>query len=213
MVVASVVLVACGGGGGGQQTETVEVTIGPGAAADTSGDRQGAGGNKASNAAKELPGNCPDETLEPTEENLAKIERATFCLLNAVRRKNGLGELERNEQLAEAATAHTMDMVERKYFAHVSPDGTGLTKWIRGTGYIPESGGWKAGENIGWAARGAAQPARLVAGWMDSPTHRDNILDGDFVHIGLGVAHGVPEKGAKPGATYTTVFGAQKNRG
>jgi hypothetical protein len=50
----------------------------------------------------------------------------------------------------------------------------------------------KSGENLarfrGTPEATLAQDA--VTGWMNSPGHRANLLDGGFTHIGIGVARG-----------------------
>jgi hypothetical protein len=45
--------------------------------------------------------------------------------------------------------------------------------------------------------------------WMNSPGHRENILNADYAEIGLGTAEGVPQPG-QPGMTFTTDFGARE---
>lgn len=216
LISALLALSGCGdddpsGGGGGDTT----VTLGGGASADERGERKGRPTVETAEerAAERLPGECPNEDLDATQADLATVERAVFCLLNEVRRDRGLSPLTRHRALAEAATAHSLDMDERDYFAHVSPGGGGLRDWVRGTGYVPARGGWRLGENIGWGGRGSSSPVELMAGWMDSPSHRENIVAPDFDHVGIAVTRGTPDPEAEPGAIYTTIFGAQSNPG
>jgi uncharacterized protein YkwD len=71
---------------------------------------------------------------------------------------------------------------------------------------------WWLGENIGWGSGSAADPYALVRMWMKSPPHRANILSSHFREIGIGIAVGIPVRGAhasaQGGATYTTDFGS-----
>ncbi len=45
--------------------------------------------------------------------------------------------------------------------------------------------------------------------WMESSSHRANILDRAFSEAGIGVVLGLPRPGGYPGATYSTGFGAR----
>ena len=63
------------------------------------------------------------------------------------------------------------------------------------------------GENLGWGTYGLATPRSMVQGWMNSPTHRDNILYPGFDEIGVGITPGAPVAGADDALTYSTVFG------
>lgn len=215
MVGLACLAVATGGCGSDRSDGPTTVTIGGGSSADERGERsrRGTTRTREERAAERLPGECPNEALDVSQADLATVERAVFCLLNNARRDHGLSPLERNRALAEAATAHSLDMDERDYFSHVSPDEKGLRDWVRGTGYIPATGGWRLGENIGWAGRGSASPVELMSGWMDSASHRENILAPDFDHVGIGVVEGTPDPDADAGGIYTTIFGTQSNRG
>jgi len=49
--------------------------------------------------------------------------------------------------------------------------------------------------------------------WMESPSHRKNILSRRFRHVGIGVAIGAPQDAmGRPAATYTTAFGSRTLR-
>lgn len=209
--IAVVALIAgCGGGTSGPaQQETVQITIGEGARADQQGLTDGGGeGRGVDAAARELPGNCPGEKLEPEEGNLGQVEQATACLINAIRGKRDLRRLESSTPLARAATDRSRHMDSNDYFAHVAPDGSDVASAVRETGYLSPADGWRLAENIGWGSDGAAQPAAMVSGWMGSKSHRRNILHRSVRDLGVGVVSGAPDEGAEPGAIYTTIFGS-----
>jgi hypothetical protein len=63
------------------------------------------------------------------------------------------------------------------------------------------------GENLGWGTFGLATPRAMVEGWMESPTHRDNILFARYDEIGIGITEGAPVRGRSGALTYATVFG------
>jgi hypothetical protein len=102
-------------------------------------------------------------------------------------------------------------MVAQQFFDHVSPDGATLLDRLTAVGYLGSSvDTWAAGENIAWGTGDLSTPRSIVQAWMNSPPHRENILDRTFRDIGLGVAVGVPQQGAGDGATYTTDFGVRE---
>ena len=187
----------------------MQITIGEGARADQEGLT--GGGDEARGvdaAARELPGECPGEKLAPEDGNLGQAERATACLINAIRAKRDLRRLESSNPLSRAATDRSRHMDRNDYFAHVGPDGSDVASAVRETGYLSPADGWRLAENIGWGSVGAAQPAAMVSGWMGSKSHRRNILHRRVRDLGVGVVSGAPDAGVEPGATYTTIFGS-----
>jgi uncharacterized protein YkwD len=99
--------------------------------------------------------------------------------LNGERRRAGLAPLLADEHLADVARAHTRDMVERRFFGHVSPAGVDLTGRLERAGLGTD----RAAENL---VRGSSS-ARAHAQLMESPSHRANLLDPDVTHVGIGV--------------------------
>lgn len=147
-----------------------------------------------------LPGSAPGQARS-----------ATLCLLNAERTARGLGKLRPHRRLAIAAARHTRDMVRRQYFAHDSLNGRSFDDRIQATGYFNSANGWTAGENLAWGSASQSTPRLIVAAWMASHGHRDNILNPRFTQIGIAILAGAPVPGvAGDAATYTAEFG---NRG
>jgi uncharacterized protein YkwD len=155
---------------------------------------------------------CAGQDLQPSAANLAQAEAATLCLVNAERSARGLPALRSQAQLRTAAVKHSADMVDQGYFSHDSLDGRDFTDRIDETGYIPTRGRWHVGENIGWGGGELGSPLLMMRGWMNSPAHRDNLLDRNFREIGIGIAAGAPATTPFAGATYTTDFGARPDR-
>lgn len=128
---------------------------------------------------------------------------------NTQRVNAGESPLVLNSELQKAAQAKAEDMVRSNYWAHNSPDGKTPWTFITNSGYSYQS----AGENLAYGFAGAADS---VAGWMNSPEHRANILDAAYSDVGFGVAtsanyvgHGpqtvvVAEYGQPAGATAST---------
>ncbi len=196
----------CGATPRAEETRTVTVEIGRSSEASPDGSREPA---PKSGGRPEVPGDesCDGARDRTTEANLREAEMAIRCLTNAVRRKEGLPELGFDEQLARAAATRSNDMVEQDYFSHQGPDGGDVQRAVRRTGYIPEDRSWLLGENIGAAPGGQATPAVMMRNWLDSPTHRANILSKGFTEMGVGAIAGVPDSDDAGGATYTQVFG------
>src|SRR3989338_963662 len=97
---------------------------------------------------------------------------------NQARRKLEIYPLAPNEKLTAAALAKAEDMLDKDYFAHTSPNEKFFDTWIKEQNYEYTF----AGENL---ARGFMSSQGAFAAWLDSPTHRKNILDPDFQEIGI----------------------------
>lgn len=101
---------------------------------------------------------------------------------NSERTQQGIGALSLNSQLNSAAQAKANDMVARNYWSHTTPTGEEPWVFIQNAGY-----GYKtAGENL---AYGFDTSADTITGWMNSPPHRDNLLNSAFVDVGFGYAN------------------------
>lgn len=160
-------------------------------------------------AARGHVGACSSAHVAVSHATIAKAQDATLCLLNRIRARAGLRPLRMNRRLAAVASRHAADMVRRHYFAHDTPSGVSPFTRILRAHYVPAHASWSLGENIAWGTASLAEPAAIVRAWMDSPPHRANILSRQFREIGIGVAIGVPLRGARfAGATYTTDFGS-----
>jgi len=106
-----------------------------------------------------------------------------IVLTNEKRAESGLPPLVENPTLSQAALAKGADMINKNYWAHVSPDGTQPWAFFIGAGYRYRY----AGENL---ARDFSNPSSAVNAWMASPSHRDNMLSPKYKEIGIGVIEG-----------------------
>lgn len=106
-----------------------------------------------------------------------------ISLTNAQRASNGLQPLSENSTLDSAALAKGNDMLAKGYWAHFSPDGTSPWSFFLSFGYKYKY----AGENL---ARDFGSANDAVSAWMNSPTHRENILNPNYRDIGIGVVEG-----------------------
>lgn len=92
--------------------------------------------------------------------------------------------LSRSQVLDQAATLKAEDMARGQYFAHYSPDGVTPWHWFDEVGYFYAH----AGENL---AIHFSDSGEVVDAWMNSPTHKANIVNGNYTEIGVGTAKGV----------------------
>lgn len=104
-------------------------------------------------------------------------------LTNVERANHGLGSLSANSALSQAALAKGNDMLAKGYWAHFAPDGTSPWSFFLSFGYKYKY----AGENL---ARDFSDAGSAVSAWMNSPTHRENILNSNYQEIGIGVVEG-----------------------
>jgi uncharacterized protein YkwD len=152
---------------------------------------------------------CGATRAKPSVVGTMAAGQTTLCLLNRERARRGLPALRENALLDAASLAHAQDMVRRRYFEHTTPDGRDVRARLRAVGY---SRGISAstGENIAYGFGDASTPAAIVRIWMNSPSHREDILRPAFTEIGIGIATGapeLPESKQADSATYTTDFG------
>lgn len=110
---------------------------------------------------------------------------------NDQRATNGLGALALNSTLNQAAQAKAQDMMANDYWSHISPSGVTPWYWITNAGYSYQT----AGENL---AYGFTTASDTVTGWMNSPTHRANILNTTYKEVGFGVVNAPNYQGEGP---------------
>lgn len=153
---------------------------------------------------------CADEDLRPTPENVERVRNAVVCLHNEERKAAGVAPLSTNSLLQQAATAHSVDMVERDYFEHDAPEGIDPFERIERAGYIRPRSVWNAGENIGWGTGSLSTPRSMMDAWMKSYGHRLTLIASDFDELGVGIALGSPSAAhaqRSDAVTYTVDFG------
>ncbi|MEN0065344.1 MAG: CAP domain-containing protein [Myxococcota bacterium] len=133
-----------------------------------------------------IPRNAPDDdgsdgvissTDCPVDETPFACE--VIELVNAERSSRGMAPYGYNAELALAAYLHAQDMSLQNYFSHTSLDGRRFDERIEQAGYDA----FPRGENI---AQGYTTPEDVMVGWMNSPGHRANILDGMATELGVG---------------------------
>lgn len=124
--------------------------------------------------------------------------REIVAITNRVRSQNNLSTLRPNWQLDLAASQKLDDMINKGYFAHVSPIGLTPWFWIKTADYTYET----AGENL---AIGFPSAEDTVRAWINSESHKANILNAQYQDTGIAVGRG--EINGKEGIIVVQMFG------
>ena len=109
---------------------------------------------------------------------MEKAERENFQLevlrlVNKERAKVGAPPLRFAKDLAASAYVRAVELPTK--FSHTRPNGTKCFTAMPQRGHI-------LGENL---AGGQTSPQQVVQAWMDSKTHRDNILNPKYTDLGV----------------------------
>ncbi|MEZ5332217.1 MAG: CAP domain-containing protein [Thermoanaerobaculia bacterium] len=122
---------------------------------------------------------------EPGGVSALEVEQRSFELLNDARAGAGVTPpFNLDSALTQVARQHSQSMRDNGYFGHRDPEGRNLVQRLAEAGISFSA----AAENLARVS-GAPDPA----GWahdqlLQSQEHRDNILNGDFRLVGVGVA-------------------------
>lgn len=114
----------------------------------------------------------------------AVVSAVLVDLANSDRTSQGISTLTVNPQLVAVAQAKANDMATKGYFAHTSPEGLDPWHWFKLEGYAFDY----AGENL---AVDFADSGDVERAWMNSPTHRQNLLDPHYTEVGIATAQGM----------------------
>lgn len=120
----------------------------------------------------------------------ADITKSTLLnMLNQTRNSMGINALSENNLLDQAAQLKAQDMVENEYFNHISPTGTTPWYWFLKAGYNYKY----AGENL---AIGFYDSKEVFDAWMNSATHKKNMLNSAYTEVGTAVLSGFGQNNA-----------------
>lgn len=120
------------------------------------------------------------DTIIDTENIvLTAEEQEVLNLINEQRRQYGLSELKAYGELQRVAKLKAQDLVNNKYFSHTSPTFGTPFEMLQKEGVTYKY----AGENLAGNETGI----KAVNAWMNSPAHKDNILDSDYEYTGIAV--------------------------
>ena len=142
-------------------------------------------GTTAVYSGTERPRVVSGSRIETSANALSAIERKAFDLINREREKRGLRTLAWSDDAARAARLHSRNMAQNHFFSHRGQDGLMANDRAEQVGIFD----WRAiGENIAFN-RGYEQPVEMaVEKWLESPSHRENLLNKSWLESGVGVA-------------------------
>jgi len=128
---------------------------------------------------------------EEEKQTLTSLSRLIYQLVNEERENHGLNSLQISSTLTSLAEEHSKKMVDYDYFSHDRMPNTRPFDWNLQPGF-------GRGENISMTPSRLLIPGpfltsdqlanEVVQGWMNSPSHRQNILESRFIHTGIGIS-------------------------
>jgi uncharacterized protein YkwD len=189
----------------GIDPSTTPTTGAPGSDSD-----QEAAATATDPAAEAVPSTDLCEAVADWDPEWVAFEEEVLVLVNEFRSQSAdcgvegefapAAPLTMNPILRCSARLHSLDMYERDYFDHDTPDGVDPFERMAEAGFVGSGGG----ENI---ALGQSTPEEVMAAWMDSDGHCANIMRAAFDTIGVGYHPGAGQRGL--GSNYWTQnFGA-----
>jgi uncharacterized protein YkwD len=138
----------------------------------------------------------------PVDPILNPLIEEVVTLTNFYRSQYDLQPLTLNIDLSESAQLHSEDMALSDFFSHTGSNGSKVSDRTELAGYESSY----VGENI---AAGHITAEEVVRGWMNSPGHRENILNANYTEIGVGYHYLANDTGEINYNTYWTQdFGA-----
>lgn len=137
----------------------------------------------------------PNTTKEERKMSAEEIAFDIHYEVNEVRKLHGLKPLSWSSTITEIAKKHSQDMNERNYLSHISPDGEDVADRYEQANFVCKkelSNGdiLKGGENlaeISYPDDLTGMGSRIVQSWMDSPSHKQNLLFKEYGREGIGV--------------------------
>lgn len=118
--------------------------------------------------------------IEPAGPTIGELMTSVIEHTNKERVRVGVARLVENDRLVMIAQEMAEDLAKSGRLSHTDSRGRGLSKRVDAGGYT-----WAMiGENV---AYGYESPQAVVQGWIKSPGHYENLVNGQFTEIGIGV--------------------------
>ncbi len=151
-----------------------------------------------------VPSTSASATSQPasTSQTIDPLITEVVALTNSYRSQHGLEPLTLNINLSQSAQTHSQDMALSDFFSHTGSDGSRTSDRTKLAGYESSY----VGQNI---AAGYITAEEVVRGWMNSPGHRENILNPNYKEIGIGYYYLADDTGdVNYNSYWTQDFGA-----
>lgn len=124
------------------------------------------------------------ESIEPISDlNLTEDENELLNLINTEREKNNLSAFKIDENLQNVARLKAQDLVKNNYFSHISPTYGTPFEMLRNNQISYKT----ASENIA----GNSSISGALDSWLNSDSHKKNILSNDYNYTGLAVVDSI----------------------
>jgi uncharacterized protein YkwD len=133
-----------------------------------------------------VPEQSPPSSIQFPD--VSSIEKDLFEMINRERADRGLKPLSSSRELTLMARNHSQDMASRMEMTHLSALGKSYLERLVDAGFYFQA----IGENV--ASSETFHSDFIHQGFMDSPEHRENILDPDFEEVGIGVVYSQDKK-------------------
>jgi len=129
-------------------------------------------------------GSYSANTASGSLSSASSTESSLFNSVSSVHSQYGSGPLSLNSSLSNIARARCTDMINRNYFSHTTPEGKNIFIILNENAFA-----WQyAGENIYQCSpAGIGSESAILNTWMASPSHRDNLTNGSFHQVGIGI--------------------------
>ncbi len=114
----------------------------------------------------------------------AALQLQVLGQMNSLRARHRLARLQLSPSLHAAAVTHSREMGTSGFFSHSSADGSGFDKRVARYYGMGTHRYWSVGENLLWAS-GSLDAAGALQLWLNSPEHRENLLNGRWREVGL----------------------------
>lgn len=125
----------------------------------------------------------PRSLLSQSQPRSNATATTILQLTNQERQRNGKSVLTLNHQLSQVAQRHAEDMARSGQFSHTGSNGSRLVDRVKASGYRYRA----IAENL-FMQSPHNQPKQAIAGWLKSPGHRANLLNGVYTQVGIGYA-------------------------
>lgn len=120
-----------------------------------------------------------ESNTDNSQGNLPNTAETALNLINEARKAQGITPLQIDELLNSTAQAKATDMVKNNYFSHESPTYGSPFEMMKNAGITYRT----AGENIA----GNPSVENAVKSWLESETHKQNLLSNAYNYIGIGI--------------------------
>lgn len=122
------------------------------------------------------------QVVEAREVIYLTTQKGLLSWTNIVRAKNNVKPLNNDKTLHKSALAKCKDMVRHNYWAHDSPSGKTPWDFMEQVGVNYTT----AGENLAYRVSDWSNQG-VVTMWMNSPTHRENLLSKNYGKVGFAI--------------------------